>query len=191
MTPTHEEVRRILVGSAEEILTFMKASMLSANPEKTKCMMFGRGREEPIAVGDVQVSESTQEVLLGIKFNKSLSWKSHLDKLESELRKRVGILRKMTWQLPRDLVIKMIEPIFTAKLQYALKLATDTTKVETDICMGLKRLHKLHRAAMKAAIGIQMRDHPEDAQLLQQTQQVSVHEMALRATAGLAWEMCT
>jgi hypothetical protein len=54
--------------------------------------------------------------------------------------------------------------------------------------MGLKRLHKLHRGAMKAALGIQMRDHPEDAQLLQQTGQASVHEMALRATAGLAWK---
>jgi hypothetical protein len=78
----------------------------------------------------------------------------------------------------------MIEPIFTAKLQYALELVTDTTKAETD--MGLKRLHKLHRAAMKAALGFQMRDHPEDAQLLQQTRQASVHEMALIATAGLA-----
>jgi hypothetical protein len=60
-------------------------------------------------------------------------------------------LKRMTWQLPRDLVIKIIEPIFTAKLQYALELVTDTTKADTD--MGLKRLHKLHRGAMKAALG--------------------------------------
>jgi hypothetical protein len=73
MAPTHEEVRRILVGSAEEILTFMKASTLSANPERTKFMMFGRRQEKPITLGDVQVSESTEEVLLGITFNKSLS----------------------------------------------------------------------------------------------------------------------
>jgi hypothetical protein len=88
-------------------------------------------------------------------------------------------LRRMTWQLPRDLVIKMIEPIFTAKLRYALELVTDTTNAKTD--MGLKRLH---------ALGIQMRDHPEDAQLLEQTRQASVQEMALRATPGLAWK-CT
>jgi hypothetical protein len=60
----------------------------SANPEKTKFMMFGRGQEEPITVGDAQVSESTEDVLLGITFNKSVSCKSHLYKLESELRKR-------------------------------------------------------------------------------------------------------
>jgi hypothetical protein len=66
----------------------------------------------------------------------------------------------------------MIKPIFTAKLQYALELATDTTKSETG--MGMKILHKLHRAAMKAALGIQIGDHPKDAQLLHQTQQASV-----------------
>jgi hypothetical protein len=80
----------------------------------------------------------------------------------------------------------MIEPIFTAKLGYALDLVTDATKVETD--MGLKRLHKLYRTAMKAALGIQMGDHPEDAQLQHQTQQASVHETAFRATTGLAWK---
>jgi hypothetical protein len=36
---------------------------------------------------------------------------------------------------------------------------------------------------MLAALSIQMRDYPEDAQLLQQTRQASVHEIVLRATA--------
>jgi hypothetical protein len=93
---TREEVHHILEKSAKEILAFMKASMLSANPDKTKFLMFGRAREESITVGDVLVTESTQEELLGITFNKSLSWKSHLEKLEPELRKTVGILRRMT-----------------------------------------------------------------------------------------------
>jgi hypothetical protein len=47
--------------------------------------------------------------------------------------------------------------------------------------------HKIHRAAMKAALGIETRDHPDDALLLKRTGQSSVHKMALRATAGLAW----
>jgi hypothetical protein len=55
----------------------------------------------------------------------------------------------------------MIGPIFTAKLNYVLELVTDTIKAKTD--MGLKRLHTLHWDAMKAALGIQMRDHPENA----------------------------
>jgi hypothetical protein len=55
-------------------------------------------------------------------------------------------------------VLRMIEPIFTAKLRYAMELVCDLTNSEAD--MGLRRLHKIHRAAMKAALGIETRDHP-------------------------------
>jgi hypothetical protein len=41
---------------------------------------------------------------------------------------------------------------------------------------------------MKAALGIQMRDHPEDAQLQQPTQYTQVYELALRSTAEFAWQ---
>jgi hypothetical protein len=53
MAPNHEEVRHIFVRSAEEILTFMKATTLSINPEKTKCLKFGCRREERITIGYV------------------------------------------------------------------------------------------------------------------------------------------
>jgi hypothetical protein len=102
--------------------------------------------KNPLQLGDVPVTESTQEELLGITFNKSLSWKSHLEKLELGPRKRVGIHCRMSWQLARDLVLRMIEPIFTAKLRYAMELVCDTTNLEAD--MGLRRLHKIPRAAM-------------------------------------------
>jgi hypothetical protein len=82
-------------------------------------------------------------------------------------------------------VLRMIEPIFTAKLRYAMELVCDSTNFEAD--MSLRRLHKIHRAAMKAALGIETREHPDDDLLLKRTGQSSVHEMALRAPAGLAW----
>jgi hypothetical protein len=44
----------------------------------------------------------------------------------------------------------MIEPIFTAKLRYSMELVCDSTNSEAD--MGLRRLHKIHKAAMKAAL---------------------------------------
>jgi hypothetical protein len=65
----------------------------------------------------------------------------------------------MSWQLPRDLVVKMIEPLFSAKLRYGLELAVNIRKEETDT--GLRSLHRVHRAAMKAAFSIPTREHPE------------------------------
>jgi hypothetical protein len=46
-------------------------------------------------VGGDQIPESTEKVLLGLTFGKSFTWKSHIDKLVSELRKRVGVLQRM------------------------------------------------------------------------------------------------
>jgi hypothetical protein len=95
----------------------------------------------------------------------------------------------MSWQLPRDLVVKMIEPLFSAKLRYGLELAVNIRKEETDT--GLRSLHRVHRAAMKAAFSIPTREHPETSiYYVQQTKQTSVHDMAMQAKAGLVWSLC-
>jgi hypothetical protein len=60
-----------------------------------------------------------------------------------------------------------------------MELVCDSTNAESD--MGIKGHNKTHRAAMKAALGIQTIDHPEEKQLLQRRGQSSVHEMALIA----------
>jgi hypothetical protein len=50
--------------------------------------------------------------------------------LYSELRKRVGILSRMTWQLQQDLAVRMIKLIFTAKLRYTKEVLCDSTNPE-------------------------------------------------------------
>ena len=56
--------------------------------------MFGRRQEEPIEVGDALITESRKEELLGFTYNKNLNWSDHVKKMESELRKRVGVIRR-------------------------------------------------------------------------------------------------
>jgi hypothetical protein len=70
---TRKEVRQILGKSAQEILTFMRGSLLYANPNTSKFIMFGRAQEEPIMVGGVKIPQSSEEVLLGFTFCKSLT----------------------------------------------------------------------------------------------------------------------
>ncbi len=115
-------MRSELEIAAKEVLLFMQASMLSANPSKTKFLMFGRAKEDPLKVGEVMIQESKEEVLLGITFNKSLTWSSHVNSLKMELKKRIGILRRMSFELPTSVVKEMIQPIFTSKLIYGLTL---------------------------------------------------------------------
>jgi hypothetical protein len=123
MAKTSEEVRKGLTIAAGEIFNFMRASRLAANASKTKFIMFGRSNESPLVVGNnASILESKSMELLGITFNKQLIWKSHLDNLVPELRKRTGILRRLSWHLPKDVVLQMIEPIPTSKLRYGIEI---------------------------------------------------------------------
>ncbi len=182
---TKAQVRMALELAAEEVLTFMQASMLSANPSKTKFVMFGRQREEPIKVGNVYIEESREEVLLGVTFNKSLTWTSHMNSLRVELKKRIGILRRLTFQLPTDLVKSMIQPVFTSKLLYGLALLGSNRGLLLENTL-IKQLGTLHHQALKAALGIKKRQSTTYAQMLQKTGQKSVFQLALDQLGSVA-----
>ena len=179
------EVRRILEKSAEEILNFMQASHLAANPSKTNFLYFGGKKQKPLSVGGTMIEEGTEETLLGITFNKRLSWKNHMSNLKPQLLQRIGILRRLRMTLPAGVMCQMIDPVFTSKLRYALELVTNCD-AESDSL--LKELHALHRKAMKAALGYGMNDHPGDEYLLETTGQMSVQTLSRLATACMAWK---
>ena len=134
----------------------------------------------------VMIEEAQEETMLGITFNKRLTWKHHLERLEPVLRQRIGILKRLRMKLPRNIACQLIEPIFISKLRYALELIADATAGIQDKC--LKRLHKLHRSAMKAALMIPARKHPSDEELYKLSGQSSLACIALEATGCLAWK---
>ncbi len=182
---TRSEVRSGLETAAKEVLLFMQASMLSANPSKTKFLMFGRAKEDPLRVGEVMIQESKEEVLLGITFNKSLTWSSHVNSLKMELKKRIGILRRMSFELPTDVVKEMIQPIFTSKLLYGLSLLASKQGQITENTL-LKQLCSLHHQAMKAALRIHKRHGISYPDLLQLTGQKPIFQLALEQLSNNA-----
>ena len=182
------DVIRCLERSAIEVLDFMAATRLAANPSKTKYVFFSGKCEKPIKIGKELIEESSEETLLGLSFNKRLTWKSHLNKLKPELLKRIAMLKRLQTKLPHQAICRMIEPIFCAKLRYALELLVDVIKEEKDGDLVLQALHGLHRSAMKAALGISHRQHPSNDDLYNRTGQHSICQMAWEATASLAWK---
>jgi len=184
--PTKPEVRERLERAASEVLTFMQASKLSANPEKTKFVMFSRGAEDPLQVGEVTISESKEECLLGMTFAKSLSWKPHVDNLCSELMKRVGLLKRLKSHLPVRLLVSMIEPLFTSKLRYGLELLVNVEEGPEGVTV--RKLDRMHKKAMRTTLGWKTTEGLGMKELLERTGQASVFQMALIATCGQAWK---
>lgn len=182
---TTTEVIKGLESAATGVLNFMKASLLSANPGKTKFLRFSKDISETVKVGGVDITESKAEDLLGITFNKSLNWKSHVCKLESELKQRIGILRKLSYQLPRKVMSNLIDPIFTSKLRYGLELISNPLDANDSV---LTKLSALHRQAIKAALRIPKRRHVSYVELLRQSEQKSIRFHSFTSQAKLAWQ---
>lgn len=170
--------------SAREILEFMCATKLAANPNKTKFLMFGRDKEPPLMVGSAIVEESSEEKMLGMVVEKSLSWRKHFSELETELRKRIGILRRLSHHLPCDVLCTLMQGIFTSKLLYGLPLISDSSAGKPDATID--RLNKLHRSAMKASLRIPLAEHPTDETLCRLLGQKSIKKVASTALQTLA-----
>ena len=181
-----EKVWKVLEKSAREVLSFMAATGLSANPTKTNFLFFSGRAEDDINIGGALIEEDSKETLLGITFNKRLTWKAHLEKLKPQLLQRIAILKRLHAKLPEKVLCQMIDPIFSSKVRYGLELFCDILLKEKSVV--LRTLHNLHRKAMKAVLGFRSDSHPKDSCLYKRSGQVSIEQMALEATATLAWK---
>ena len=170
-----EEVRRILSQDGNEILRFMTAMKLAANPGKTDFIMFGKAHEDPLQLGDVEITESSEISMLGITFNKLLNWTSHYKKLESSLRQKIGLLRRLARKLPKKTSVDLLQPLFISNILYSLPVLVDADLQGSPL---IRSLHGLHRQAMKAALSVPYNDHPSDSFLLKESRQKSITHTA-------------
>jgi hypothetical protein len=111
----------------------MCSNCLAANAEKTKFVIFGQKKSSKIRVGPGYVEKSEAEVLLGVKISKNLTWMKQVEELRLELSRRVEIIRRLSHQMPRHTMMKVLTPIFTSRLQYAIDIFTEPSGA---ICEG-------------------------------------------------------
>ena len=182
------EVIDQLQKAACKILEYMQSNLLAANPEKTKFIMFGNKKDRAITVGSSLINESDSERLLGVEINRNLTWGCQMEKLKTDLCRRIGIIRRLSNHLSRKTACEIITPIFTSKLTYALEIFTDPSTIFgsppfTD--PNILKLQTLQNKAMRAALGLSgQRDKAKSsASLLRKTGQTSILELSLRAVS--------
>ena len=62
----------------------------------------GKGSEISVDIGGETLSSTYTEKLLGLHINADLKWDTHIDEISSELRKRIGILKRIKQKVPAD-----------------------------------------------------------------------------------------
>ena len=119
----------------KNMLKYMAINRLSCNDDKTNILVMKQGNvNETLTfnIGESKIEESEDEKLLGVWVSNDLKWTHHLEKLESKLRSKLYLLRKLEQTLPKSILKKVAEGLFSSNLRYALGLFCPIRLKDTD-----------------------------------------------------------
>ena len=101
-----DSLRTRLEEEASGGFSYMDSNGLVANESKTEYMIISKPCDkvtgETLRVGNAKISSKDSVSLLGTEVTSDLSWKKHMEKLRSEMSKRLGVLRQLKCHLPRQ-----------------------------------------------------------------------------------------
>ena len=105
--------------------------------EMRKSKLTSQNKVIKIKVGGHEVSESESERLLGLLVNNTMTWEHHLygnseyKGLVTKLSQRAGMIKKLSFVMPRDRLNIMAEGIFFSLLNYCLEVFGNVWGLET------------------------------------------------------------
>ena len=75
-------------------------------------------------VGGEVLETAASEKLLGLTVNSDLNWTTHVDKLSTTLKQRLGFLRRIKYKVNSNKLQMIAEAIFQSKLRYGISVYT-------------------------------------------------------------------
>ena len=93
---TEEKAKETTKEQADKIIEFFSNVQLKNNPDKAALIYNSKGKEKKIQmeVGGCVLETKASEKLLGLTVNSDLNWTTHVDKLCTTLKQRIGLLRR-------------------------------------------------------------------------------------------------
>jgi retron-type reverse transcriptase len=190
-SPNMNSLKLGLETAADKVLIYMAANKLVANPQKTKFLLM-RGihhkkwPETSIRVGGDSIKESTHEKLLGVTVSNDLKWKHHHQQLVCNLRHRVFVIRRLVQNLPRQVIVGLLDGLVHSSVRYCLALYGSMRLSELDQksqwpCKVQVQVNN----ALRLALGVKKMDHISVEELLDRTNSLSYNQLVIQATQRL------
>ena len=105
----------------EMVNTWLKLNKLAINVDKTKCMFFHKRR----SITPLQFSMNNRAIdivenfnYLGIILDANMSWKSHIDMVRNKLSRINGILHRLKYQYPQNILVTLYKSLFIPHINY-------------------------------------------------------------------------
>ena len=179
---------------ADNILRYMSINRLKANPSKTHILVIRRNgwtEKEKITfrIGEEQVEESNNEILLGLSIKNDLTWSEHLRKLNRELNSRLFILRRLAQSLPKELLKRVADGIFISKLRYGLPLYCPIRlKAHDPEPSVLTNIKVTFNNMLRLLTSNRRKDHVSIDSMLKELGWLSINQLCIETRLTEAWK---
>ena len=123
---------------ANNIIEYFSLNDLCNNSDKAAVLYNsgGKGDNVTINIGSEEIKSKESEKLLGLNISSNFNWKTHCEKLASQLNQKVGLLRRMSHRIPTDKVLIVAEAIFNSKVRYGSCVYLEPTFEKEDLKAG-------------------------------------------------------
>ena len=125
-----------------------------------------------IQVGGVTVPRSSSTKLLGVNIDDQHNWREHFTELQSALNKRTFSKRRISNQIPKKEVLKVVQCIWMSKLTYGLQLCNQVrTKLEDPSNSQMNSIQLAQNKMLRMLDRVSLKDHITTKSLLQKYEQ--------------------
>ena len=123
----NKETANIINMELEKIITWLKLNKLSLNISKTKFCIFHKVQSK-VSIPEIQIENtviSNTKVVdfLGFRLNENLNWNDHIEKLSCKLSRPLGIINKMKYVLPRNVLLHLYSSLFLPHVNYGILIS--------------------------------------------------------------------
>ena len=157
-------------------------------------MNLKNNQETPITIniGNARVTQEKDAKLLGMTFDDSLQWKSHLygkGGLISSLNSRMFMIRRLKNFLNHTALLKIVDGLFTSKLRYGLQLMGKVRKSEDDPKNAeLQAIQKIQNKLARLMNNAKISDRISSSTLLQNLGMLSVNQLNAQIKLSEMWK---
>ena len=175
---------------ANNVIKFFQCNNLVNNTDKAALLYNckGKGKVTTFENIDGENLESTHsEKLLGLHINSDFEWSTHVDKISIELKKRIGLLRRVRKRVPRDKLIIISEAIFNSKIRYGCAVYLTPTFEEEELKMkklskNVSVLQTLQNRMIRVIFGVNKQKHINVESARKKLKMMSVNQLCVYHT---------
>ena len=138
-------------------------------------------------VGGEVLETADSEKLLGLHINSDLNWSTHVNKLCTTLKQRLGLLRRIKCKIHSHNLQMVAEAIFQSKIRYGISVYTlpkfEFNNLEQSLDPNITKLQVIQNDMLRLLVSKKRDSHTNMERLRKELKMMSVNQLSCYHTA--------